>query len=93
MNIGLLYVELFLPGCNSLKEKRMIVKSLKDRVKNKFNVSIAEVEYQDKWQRAGIAVVTVSESRKYTDETLNKVFRFFDEGFGFELIKHEFEYR
>ena len=93
MTIGLLYFEIFIPVSNSLKEKRMVVNSLKDRLKNKFNVSVAEVDFLDKWQRAGIAVVTVSESRKFVDEVLNKAFRFVDEAPGFEVTKYEFDYR
>ncbi len=93
MTIGLLYIEIFLPVSSSLKDKRMVVKSLKDRVKNKFNVAIAEVEFLDKWQRAGIAITTVAASRKHVDEILNKVFHFLDIDPGFELIKYEFEYR
>ena len=59
MVVGLLTIELFIPGAQSLKEKRMVVRRIKDRVK-KFNIAVSEVEHQDLWQRAGIAVVTVA---------------------------------
>jgi len=68
--VGLLSVELHLPGCRSLKDKRMVLRSLKDRLK-KFNVSAAEVEYLDLWQRAGLGVTTVSNDRRHVEETLN----------------------
>lgn len=57
--IGVLTVELFLPESHSLKEKRMVLRSVKDRLK-KFNVSVAETEYLDVWQRAGLEIVAIS---------------------------------
>jgi uncharacterized protein len=67
--VGLLSIELFLPEAQSLKDKRMVLRGVKDRLK-KFNVSVAEVEHQDLWQRAGLGVVTVSNARAHVDETL-----------------------
>ena len=62
MVVGLLTIELFIPGSQSLKEKRMVLRRIKDRVK-KFNIAVSEVEHHDLWQRAGIAVVIVSTDR------------------------------
>jgi uncharacterized protein YlxP (DUF503 family) len=72
MVVALLSVELHIPGSRSLKDKRMVLRSVKDRLK-KFNVSVAEVEYQDLWQRAGLGVVTVSASRDHADRELAAV--------------------
>ena len=58
--IGVLTLELRIDDSHSLKDKRQVVKSLKDRLRHKFNVSVAEIDYQDLWQRALIAAVTVS---------------------------------
>ena len=58
--IGVLTLELRLENSHSLKEKRHVVKSLKDRLRHKFNVAVAEIDYQDLWQRAAVAAVTVS---------------------------------
>ncbi|HBY59081.1 MAG TPA: DUF503 domain-containing protein [Solibacterales bacterium] len=69
-SIGVLTLELRLPHAHSLKEKRHVVKSLKDRLRNKFNVSVAEIEYQDLWQSALVAAVTVSSSRQFAEQTL-----------------------
>jgi uncharacterized protein YlxP (DUF503 family) len=57
--IGVLSVELFLPESHSLKEKRMVLRRVKDRLK-RFNVAVAETEYQDLWQRAGLEIVAIS---------------------------------
>ena len=72
MTVGLLTVELHVPGSQSLKDKRMVLRRLKDRLK-KFNVSVAEVEHQDLWQRAGLAVVTVSTDERHADGELAAV--------------------
>lgn len=72
MIIGSLQVELLIPGCSSLKEKRFVVKSLKTRLHNKFNVSVSEIDYLDKWQRAQIGLVCVSNQKKHAEEILDK---------------------
>jgi uncharacterized protein YlxP (DUF503 family) len=72
MTIALLSVELFLPGARSLKDKRMVLRRVKDRL-GKFNVAVAEVEHQDLWQRAGLAIVTVGSSQAHTERELSAV--------------------
>lgn len=67
--VGLLSIELHLPGLRSLKEKRSVLRSLKDRLR-KLNVAIAEVDHQDLWQRARLAVVAVSATRDGVDRSL-----------------------
>ncbi|MBI4744417.1 MAG: DUF503 domain-containing protein [Actinobacteria bacterium] len=62
MIIGSAEMELFLPEANSLKDKRQIVKSITSKIRNKFNVSVAEIDYNDLWQRALIGISCVSDS-------------------------------
>ena len=69
MVVGLLSIELHVHGSQSLKDKRMVVRRIKDRLK-KFNVAVSEVEHQDLWQRAGLAVVTVSSDQQHADREL-----------------------
>ena len=73
MIIGVLDIELFLPESNSLKTKRYAIKSIKDRLRNHFNVSIAEIDYTDKWQRASLGVAVVSNESKYIERVLGKI--------------------
>jgi len=73
MLVGSLQVELYIPGTQSLKEKRFILKSIITRLRNTFNVSVAEVDYQDKWQRACIGVAAVSNSRRLIDSVFTKI--------------------
>ena len=69
MTIGLLSVECFLPQSRSLKDKRMVLRRIKDRLKA-GNVAVAEVAHQDLWQRAGLAVVTVASEHGVAERTL-----------------------
>ena len=69
MTIALLSVEFFLPMSQSLKDKRMVLRRLKDRL-GAMNVAVAEVAYQDLWQRAGLGVVTVASSDQIAEKTL-----------------------
>jgi uncharacterized protein YlxP (DUF503 family) len=71
--VGVLTLELRLENSHSLKDKRHVVQGLKDRLRNKFNVAVAEVEYQDLWQRAAVAAVTVSGDRTYAEKILQSV--------------------
>jgi len=72
LRVGLLAVELFLPDAQSLKDKRMVMRAVKDRLK-KFNVSVAEVEHQQLWQRAGLGIVSVSNGPELVDKALDAV--------------------
>src|SRR5207247_11298621 len=72
-SIGVLTLELRLENSHSLKDKRHVVKSLRDRLRNKFNVSVAEIDCQDLWQRAVVAAVTVSSDKVHAERVLQSV--------------------
>jgi uncharacterized protein YlxP (DUF503 family) len=74
-SVGVLTLELHIEGAQSLKDKRHTVKSLKDRLRGKFNVAVAEIDYQDLWQRALVAAVTVSSDRTRAEQVLQLVER------------------
>jgi uncharacterized protein len=71
--VGVLTLELRLEHSHSLKDKRHVVKSLKDRLRHKFNVAVAEIDGQDLWQRATVAAVTVSPSHDFAEKVLRSV--------------------
>jgi uncharacterized protein YlxP (DUF503 family) len=75
MVVGVMRWELSLPGCSSLKEKRMVVRSLKDRIHHRFKVSVAETDHQDVWTRAQLAVAVVSGDAGHANEVLDQVDR------------------
>ena len=73
MLVGICQLELFIPESGSLKSKRFVLKSLKTRIRNKFNVSIAEVGANEKWQRTIIGIAAVSNERKIIDSMFTKI--------------------
>ena len=79
MVVGVLRLELLLPENHSLKGKRSVLRTIKARVQNKFNVSIAECEDHDVWQRAVLGVSQVGADRAHVDSCLREVVRFVEE--------------
>jgi uncharacterized protein len=73
MIVGLCTVELYLPESQSLKAKRQVLLSVKDRVRDRFNVSIAEVGDQDLWQKAVLGIASVANERKHVNQVLDQV--------------------
>src|SRR5919108_3096527 len=73
MPVGLLTLELHIPDAQSLKDKRQVLRSLKDKLRRDFNVAVAELEHQDTWQRSVVGVVTISNEEKHVNEVLQKV--------------------
>ena len=71
--ISLLTIELRIPWARSLKDKRSAVRGLKDRLRSRFNASVAEVTYQDKWQRAVIAVCILNSDRRQLESDMARV--------------------
>ncbi|MTI81958.1 MAG: DUF503 domain-containing protein [Firmicutes bacterium] len=78
MVVGTLEIELFLGEASTLKEKRRVLKSIIDRVKSKFNVSIAEVDMQDMWQRSMLGVACISNQTSHAQSILNNVANFIE---------------
>ncbi len=73
MIVGVCTVELFIPDGQSLKSKRQVLASLKDRLRDKFNVSVAEVGEQDLWQKAVLGVACVANEKAYVNQVLDQV--------------------
>lgn len=76
MTIGVLHMDLLIPGARSLKDKRRVVKSLKERLGHRFNCSVAETEFQDLWGRARLTVAVVSASGRHANEQINEIVRY-----------------
>ena len=92
MSVGVCRVKLRFPENLSLKGKRQILKSITTRLRNRFNVSIAEVDDQQLWQLATIGVCCVSNDSHYTNEVLSKVVDFIVNGhFDLEILDYEIE--
>lgn len=93
MIVKLLTVDLIIPGCSSLKEKRYALSSLKTRLRRKFNVSVAEVDYHEKWQRCELAILTVAVDRRTADGQCEKVLRFVEGDHRVQIADTKQEYR
>ncbi|HXW83282.1 MAG TPA: DUF503 domain-containing protein [Candidatus Binataceae bacterium] len=91
MVVGILRLTLFLPDNHSLKGKRHVLRSIKDRVRNKFNVSIAESDAHDMWQRAELGICQVGSDRAFVDSALREVINFIDSLGLAPLGQEEFE--
>ena len=87
MFVGILNVELFIPDSNSLKSKRYIIKSMKDRLKNRFNISIAEIDHSDKWQRTSLGIAFISNEKTHVESVLGKVMDYIYNNYSVEVIQ------
>ena len=76
MPIAYCTLELFLPYCHSLKEKRMVLRSLKDRLAARFNISVAEVGDNDKWQSGELGIATVGNDGRFVNSVLDEIKKF-----------------
>jgi len=91
MHIGICTLHLRLLESRSLKEKRRVIKSIKDRIKNKFNVSIAEIEKLDQWQWATLGVACVSNDARFANSVLSNIVDFINGAHMVELVDYEIE--
>lgn len=91
MPVGLLTLELHIQDAQSLKDKRQILRSLKDRLRAKFNVAVAELEHHDTWQRSVVGIVTLSNEEQHVEESLQHVLAEADAQLGPVLLSHAVE--
>ena len=92
MVIGVLQVAIRLPECHSLKEKRRLVKSLVTRIRNKFNVSVSEIDSQDSWQLATLGMSTAGNARAHANRLLDQVLNFVQEIKQIEVVDSQLEF-
>ena len=86
MVVGVITWDLHLEGCHSLKEKRHVLKSLKDRLHNRFNVSAAETAHNDLWQRAELTACVVSNDRTHAERVLREADRLVEAADGARIV-------
>jgi len=91
MPVGLLTLELHIADAQSLKDKRQVLRSLKDRLRAHFNVAVAELDFEDTWQRSVVGVVTLSNERHHVEEALQKVLAEADNILGPMVVGHSVE--
>lgn len=91
MVIGNAIVELHIPGANSLKDKRRVLKSARDRIRVRFNVSIAELEKQDCWREATLGLACISNDSRHAYCSLQVVIRFLEQVSGIEVVDYSIQ--
>lgn len=85
-------IELFLPACQNLKEKRAIVKSVIGKLRSRFNLSVAEVAYQEQWQRTVLGIAAVANEISFLQQEIQAAIRLVEIQPGVELIAADTEY-
>ena len=91
MVIGILQLELRFAESHSLKEKRMILKSVKDRLRRTFNIAVAEIDDQDLWQSSRLGIATIGNDKRYLNGLLSQVERWIERQRQVELVSSQME--
>lgn len=91
MLVGICTVELYIPEAQSLKDKRGVVKSVIQRLRNKFNVSVCELDNHDIWKNATLGLAVVSKDKKMVDQTYSAIDKFLDSYCEFQVVTFELE--
>ncbi|MBI3602260.1 MAG: DUF503 domain-containing protein [Candidatus Omnitrophica bacterium] len=91
-HIGVLYLELFIPQSQSLKDKRHVVKSLKDKARQKFNVSAAEIGSLDKWQMSIFAFAMAGNDKRHIDRSLQAIVGFIESNYPVHISSQKMEF-
>ena len=92
MPLGVLTLEIQLPYAHSLKDKRSVVHSLRNRLRARFNVAVAELDHQDVWQRATLGVASISNSQPLLESLLQQVLAESEKMLGREVANYSFDY-
>ncbi|MFZ0214204.1 MAG: DUF503 domain-containing protein [Candidatus Acidiferrales bacterium] len=92
MPIGLVTLEIHIPDARSLKDKRQVLRSLKDRLRAHFNVAVAELDHHDLWQRSVVGVVSISADDGHLAESMQAALEESERILGRDLISHEIDY-
>ena len=92
MVVGLLTLEIHLPYAHSLKDKRQVVRRLKERLRGRFNVAVAELDHQDTWQRAQVGVLSLSTDRLHLAQQLEAATAEAESLLGGDLVGSHIEY-
>ena len=91
MPVGLLTLEIHIPDARSLKDKRQVLRSLKDRLRARFNVAVAELDHHDVWQSSVVGVVTLSNNAHHVEQSLQTVLAEAERILERSLVSHDIE--
>lgn len=91
MVVGILRLVLFIGKSNSLKAKRMVLHSLRSRLRNKFNIAISEVDDEDKWQKSTLAILGINKDRRYIDRQFSEIINFIENFNQVSIVDYEMQ--
>lgn len=91
-HVALLTIELLIPCSGSLKNKRRVIRSIKDRIAARFNVSVAEIGYLEEWQRAQLGIAMIANDRQYVERCLGAAGRLVEETLDIQMLRIEMEW-
>lgn len=89
MTIGILNIALLIHKSSSLKDKRIILNSLKARLRSHFNISLIESEDQNKWQKSGLAIVSIGQNRRSVNRTIDQIINFIGKENSCEILDYQ----
>ncbi len=92
MPVAVLTLEIYLPYAHSLKEKRVMVRKIKDRLRARFNVAVAELDHQELWQRAVVGVVSISSDQQNLETVMEGIQRESEKVLGGDLVGTELSF-
>jgi uncharacterized protein YlxP (DUF503 family) len=93
LTVGIYIIELYLPGSRSLKDKRQVFRRLKDRLRSRYNVSVAEsADHADLWQRGSLTVVSVAQSRDALARLFDAIYRDSENGVPGQIVERRSEF-
>ncbi|MGH9454659.1 MAG: DUF503 domain-containing protein [Terriglobia bacterium] len=92
MPVGVLILEIQLPYSHSLKDKRAVIRKLRDRLRARFNVAVAEMDHQDVWQQATLGVVSISGSQTLLESALQQVLRESESILGQDVAQYSIDF-
>ena len=92
MPVGVLTLEIRFPYAHSLKEKRAVLQKMRDRLRARFNVAVAELDHEDVWQRATLGVASISDSQKLLDSVLRQALAESEKILGHDVASHTLDF-
>ena len=92
IHVVLLVIEIFIPYAESLKSKRSVIKGLQERLRARFNASVAEISYQDEWQRSAIGVSILSNDKQYLEKEISHIRQLCEEIRDVEMVQFNQEW-
>jgi uncharacterized protein YlxP (DUF503 family) len=93
MVLKLITIDLFVPCCSSLKEKRYVLTSIKTKLRRRYNVAVSEVDFHDKWQRCKLAIVTVGADRSIVESGCSKALKLIENDGRVSILDYDEEIR